>query len=58
MEGIAYPENSRYWMEPIGDEDAWVMHISGYPKGRDAAKVVDLDPRENDKYRQPRTKIT
>jgi mannose-6-phosphate isomerase-like protein (cupin superfamily) len=44
MEGIGYPENCRYWMEPVGEEDTWLMHISGYPKGRGAARVVDLDP--------------
>jgi mannose-6-phosphate isomerase-like protein (cupin superfamily) len=46
MEGIAYPENSRYWMEPIGDGDTWLMQVSGFPKGRDAARVVDLEPKE------------
>jgi mannose-6-phosphate isomerase-like protein (cupin superfamily) len=44
MEGIAYPENSRYWMEPVGDEETWLMQISSFPKGRAAARAIDLDP--------------
>lgn len=45
MEGVAYPENARYWMENIGDEETWLMHFSAYPKGVKAARVVDLsDP--------------
>lgn len=42
FEGIAYPENARYWMENIGAEETWLMHFAAYPKGAAAARVVDL----------------
>jgi mannose-6-phosphate isomerase-like protein (cupin superfamily) len=43
-EGLLQPENSRYWFECIGDEEVWLMQISGFPKGPKAAKRIALDP--------------
>jgi mannose-6-phosphate isomerase-like protein (cupin superfamily) len=43
-EGILQPENSRYWFEKIGDEEAWLLQIAGFPKGAKAAKRIDVDP--------------
>jgi oxalate decarboxylase/phosphoglucose isomerase-like protein (cupin superfamily) len=43
-EGILQPENSRYWFENIGDEDAWLLQIAGFPKGAKAARRIDVDP--------------
>lgn len=42
FEGIVYPENSRYWLENVGDEETWLLHFSAYPKGAKAARVVDI----------------
>ena len=46
MEGIVQPENSRYWFAHEGDEEAWLLQIGGYPKGKKVAKRVPLDPNE------------
>ena len=43
LEGILQPENSRYWFETDGDEEAWLMQIAGFPKGKAAAKRIPLD---------------
>jgi mannose-6-phosphate isomerase-like protein (cupin superfamily) len=42
LEGICQPENSRYWFEVEGDEEAWLMQIAGFPKGKAAAKRIPL----------------
>ena len=42
FEGIAQPENSRYGFEAVGEEEAWLMQIAGYPKGKDLAKRIPL----------------
>ena len=42
MEGIVQPENSRYWFESIGDEEAWLVQIGGYPKGKAAARKIHI----------------
>lgn len=47
MEGIMQPQNSRYWFETEGDEEAWLLQIAGYPKGKQVAKRIPLDPNEN-----------
>ena len=53
FEGIAYPENARYWMECVGDEETWLMHFAAYPKGAKAARVVDLsDPSRSSRRRR------
>ena len=44
LEGILQPENSRYWFEKVGDEEAWLLQIAGFPKGAKAAKRIDVDP--------------
>lgn len=45
FEGVAYPENARYWIENFGDEETWLLHFAAYPRGAGAARVVDLsDP--------------
>jgi mannose-6-phosphate isomerase-like protein (cupin superfamily) len=43
-EGLLQPENSRYWFECIGDEEVWLMQISGFPKGPKDSKRITLDP--------------
>lgn len=42
LEGILQPENSRYWFETLGDEDAWLMQIAGFPKGKAKAKRIPI----------------
>ena len=42
-EGIAQPQNTRYGFEAVGEEEAWLMQIAGYPKGPDAAKRIHFD---------------
>jgi mannose-6-phosphate isomerase-like protein (cupin superfamily) len=43
-EGLLLPENSRYWFESVGDEEAWLMQIAGFPKGVEAYKRVAVEP--------------
>jgi mannose-6-phosphate isomerase-like protein (cupin superfamily) len=43
-DGIMLPENSRYWFESVGEEEAWLLQIAGYPKGAKAAKRINVDP--------------
>lgn len=42
LEGIVQPENSRYWFETVGDEEAWLMQIAGYPRGKAMAKRIPV----------------
>ena len=51
LEGILQPENSRYWFEGVGDEDAWLLQIAGFPKGRKAARRVPVEPDKRDPNR-------
>jgi mannose-6-phosphate isomerase-like protein (cupin superfamily) len=44
LEGILQPENSRYWFEKVGEEEAWLLQIAGFPKGAKAARRVNVDP--------------
>ncbi len=43
-EGLLLPENSRYWFESVGDEEAHLMQIAGFPKGVDAYKRIAVEP--------------
>ena len=43
-EGILLPENSRYWFGSVGDEEAWLLQIAGYPKGPKAIKRINVTP--------------
>jgi quercetin dioxygenase-like cupin family protein len=47
LEGILQPENSRYWFETEGDEEAWLLQIAGFPKGKKMAKRIPLDPAQS-----------
>jgi mannose-6-phosphate isomerase-like protein (cupin superfamily) len=49
MEGILLPENTRYWFESVGVEEAHLMQIAGYPKGEKAFKRIELEaPKQAD----------
>jgi quercetin dioxygenase-like cupin family protein len=43
-EGIKLPENSRYWFKSVGDEEAHLLQIAGYPRGAKASKRIPVDP--------------
>ena len=43
-EGMLLPENSRYWFESVGEEEAWLMQIAGFPKGIAAYKRIAVEP--------------
>ena len=43
-EGLLLPENSRYWFKSLGDEEAWLLQIAGYPKGKEASKRIPCEP--------------
>jgi quercetin dioxygenase-like cupin family protein len=47
-EGLLLPENSRYWFGSIGDEEAWLLQIAGYPKGAEMSKRIPLAPARAD----------
>jgi mannose-6-phosphate isomerase-like protein (cupin superfamily) len=44
QEGLLLPENSRYWFESIGSEEAHLLQIAGFPKGVNAFKRIAIDP--------------
>lgn len=48
LEGLLLPENSRYWFGAIGDEEAWLLQIAGYPKGAEMSKRIPLEPARAD----------
>ena len=39
-QGLKLPENSRYWFRSVGDEEAHLLQIVGYPKGKAASKRI------------------
>lgn len=48
MEGVLLPENSRYWFESVGEEEAHLLQIAGFPKGVGAFKRVAVEPPKHD----------
>jgi quercetin dioxygenase-like cupin family protein len=42
-EGIKLPENSRYWFRSVGDEEAHLLQIAGYPRGAKASKRIPVE---------------
>lgn len=44
LEGVLLPENSRYWFESVGTEEAHLLQIAGFPKGIGALKRIALEP--------------
>lgn len=42
-EGLMLPENSRYWFRSVGDEEAHLLQIAGYPKGKAASKRIPVE---------------
>ena len=43
-EGLLIPENSRYWFESVGTDEAHLLQIAGFPKGVSAFKRISIDP--------------
>ncbi len=43
-EGLMLPENSRYWFKSVGDEEAHLLQIAGYPRGAKASKRIPVEP--------------
>lgn len=48
QEGLLLPENSRYWFRSVGDEEAWLLQIAGYPKGAEMSKRIPVEPARAD----------
>ena len=47
-EGLLLPENSRYWFKSVGEDEAWLLQIAGYPKGSEMSKRVPVEPARPD----------
>ncbi len=47
-EGLLLPENSRYWFGAVGDEEAHLLQIAGYPKGAEMSKRIPVEPARAD----------
>jgi quercetin dioxygenase-like cupin family protein len=47
-EGLLLPENSRYWFKSVGEEEAWLLQIAGYPKGAEMSKRIPVEPARAD----------
>jgi len=43
-DGILLPENSRYWFESVGTEEAHLLQIAGYPRGAKMSKRIPVEP--------------
>ncbi len=43
-EGIMLPEYARYWFRSVGDEEAHLLQMAGYPKGPEASTRVPVEP--------------
>jgi mannose-6-phosphate isomerase-like protein (cupin superfamily) len=43
-DGILLPEFSRYWFESVGDEEAHLLQIAGYPQGAKKSRRIPLAP--------------
>lgn len=44
FQGVNLPQYSRYWFESVGDEEAWLLQIAGYPKGAEHAVRIPVAP--------------
>ncbi len=44
QEGLLLPKNCRYWFESVGEEEAHLLQIAGFPKGINAFKRIPIDP--------------
>jgi quercetin dioxygenase-like cupin family protein len=44
LEGLLLPENSRYWFGSVGDEEAYLLQIAGYPKGAKMSRRINAEP--------------
>lgn len=55
MEGITFPENARYWIENIDDEEKWLMYVATYPRGAEHAKAIDLSEPSGSRIKLART---
>jgi mannose-6-phosphate isomerase-like protein (cupin superfamily) len=48
-QGCSMPAGARYWFEVARkDEEAWLLHISAYPKGREMSKRIVVDETQPD----------
>jgi quercetin dioxygenase-like cupin family protein len=43
-DGILLPEFSRYWFESVGEEEAHLLQIAGYPQGAKKSKRIPRAP--------------
>ena len=43
-DGILLPEFTRYWFESVGEEEAHLLQIAGYPQGAKKSKRIPLAP--------------
>jgi quercetin dioxygenase-like cupin family protein len=45
-EGVMLPEYTRYWFKSVGDEEAHLLQIAGYPRGAKASKRIPVAPKK------------
>ena len=45
-EGVLLPEYTRYWFKSVGDEEAHLLQIAGYPRGAKASKRIPVAPQK------------
>ena len=49
LQGVLLPENSRYWFESVGTEEAHLLQIAGFPMGVTGMKRIPLEaPKQAD----------
>ncbi len=45
-EGVLLPEYTRYWFKSVGDEEAHLLQIAGYPRGAKRSKRIPVAPQK------------
>lgn len=45
LEGVKLPQYARYWFRSVGEEEALLLQMAGYPKGVAEKKRVACEPR-------------
>jgi mannose-6-phosphate isomerase-like protein (cupin superfamily) len=46
QEGVMLPEYTRYWFKSVGEEEAHLLQIAGYPRGAKASKRIPVSPQK------------
>jgi mannose-6-phosphate isomerase-like protein (cupin superfamily) len=46
-QGLLMPAGARYWFESSTEEEAWLLQVASYPKGRKMSKRINSEAHKN-----------